>query len=393
MSRERVDSRNTLAVLCGAIAFALCSQALADPELAAVSAAYREHLSCLSTVRARFHFSLTFPDGIPPKLQVQSRGVWPAAGGTAVIDWAFDGERYLFHQQPRLADGRPTIQHFYGFDGRHSFSVTSFDPDGRLGQVYRRDGLPPETIHEPVRITPAHLLGEKVPGSLEDIWSLLNSGSARLVEQHSAVSGHECMKVDLGVHPCEAPHWRQHIVAWFDPSAGYLPRRIVLQFVEQDESSGEWKPVQPKEAHRSELEVLEFASRADDQLARTVWFPLIGEHRQDTNIARIEVQSVEINSELPLSVFQPEILAGDEMIVASNKPGELAEPHLAGGTAAVDALVCDRLQEAATLPYAPEAGEKSVDARPRSALRGVFMSVFLVSLLALALSIWFRWRS
>lgn len=306
----------TVCVGCGLYGSVGLSQDI--PSLEVLRALYAESATSIRT--AEYVIELKEVDaGESPAVRQSS----PRPDGTMVAQrihvWA-DGRRVA-----RLADSTTlsgyVVRSWFAFNGK-SFAWWRHSVTARRG----REQLPQGKISSSppwweISVTSlATLLGTWVFPD-ESLERLLARRGSRVIGREK-VGGVDCVRVELAPYAAyrTAPDHPLRIIAWFDPSAGYLPRRI--------------RTVDPTESDKLEweYEVLEFQQVAAPD-GKMLWVPRRGQQQVGASYPKwkIEISNVRVNHPIADAAFEPEFPVGTLVL------DELANPSprtfYAGGQA------------------------------------------------------------
>lgn len=202
-------------------ALAPAPRSAADDSLEDVKREYRESIAALNPIWTRCELKRTHAVEVPEIGWEDFEGrptEWAVQGTKFLCQWDASNTRYWFSY-----DGTTTWMLDYGFASRKE------DPD--LVKCARRQRL--ETITDSdlrSQVTVGQWLGLYFAAAAdvqsgESLSTMLEKPSAGLVGRED-VAGHSCVRVNLVMRWLSGREKRVH--AWFDPSVGFLPRKILV---------------------------------------------------------------------------------------------------------------------------------------------------------------------
>lgn len=287
------------------------------PALDVVRASYVESVTSIESIQYEMVMECVNVKEIPP--HVLPPGLDPVSLWRVKVSQ--DGLRQARTTEVE-SESSASVRSWAGFNGktfaewRHSVTASPGKeqlPQGSISTAISWD------VKEPALAT---LLGENVTGN-ESVERLLKRSGSRVAGME-AVDNIECVKVELAPHPgfTTIPGHTFQLVAWFDPKAGYLPRRLRL--------------MDPNDAGRSPVNVEYVVSefqQVDAGSGRQLWVPKLGEWRPGHGFTkwRMQFNNVVVNQPIPAKTFNPEFPFGT--LVREELPDHKVRHFYAGGVA------------------------------------------------------------
>lgn len=186
----------------------------------------------------------------------------------------FDGQRYSAFSQDLSVSADPTPS----------------PPNLRISHE------PPGSWRDTISVE--KLQGNQLWGGDQGLQQLLTKPGVQ-VTGWEEVSGTPSVRVTFPNYAplAGAPTYMVRVVVWFDPTHGYLPRRIRLDQLPHKTSTCE---------NYRDMEVLRFEQVSDVAKRGTrLWFPVEGYSRNPVSTYRIEAENVVLNFEIPERRFRP----------------------------------------------------------------------------------------
>lgn len=287
------------------------------PSLDVVRASYVESVTSIESIQYELELKSIRIKEIPP--HVLPPGLDPVSLWRVKVSQ--DGPRQARATEVESEFG-DSVRSWAGFNGssyaswRHSITASPGKeqlPQGRVSMEMPRE------LKEPAL---APLLGVDVfPG--ENLAALLKRPGSR-VAGVEMLDGADCVKVELAPHSgfTTIPGHTFQLIAWLDPKAGYLPRRLRL--------------MDPNDAGRSPVNVEYVVSefqQVDAGSGRQLWVPKLGEWRPGHGFTkwRMQFNNVVVNQPIPAKTFNPEFPFGT--LVREELPGQQVKHFYAGGEA------------------------------------------------------------
>jgi len=336
----------------------------------------------LKIIRAAYTDQVTSIDSLAAELSQHrvytNTGVLPASETRDdVIYWARQGDRYKLevHYLPESSDsfGR---REWHSHDGEDRCVGQWDETTGNLRHVkfMRSDQASPGFFRG--WTIPDDLLGLRVhKNSAISVAAMLQSPDATLAGKDD-VNSVECWKVNLGRFGVSGDSQRSNpengelswqYTAWFDPAAGYLPRRILAtrspspKTNEHEAAVHEWWEA---------IEIDTFSEVADPTRGKR-WFPAVASYslslvgdKRDTKIrTMVYLSNVAVNSVLDDAHFELELTPGASVSDSRKTGTGLPQMYVVGDANAIDDLLDARVLDLTGVSaLAPAA---TLDAKPR----------------------------
>ncbi len=291
--------------------------------------------------------------------------------------WAASGRRFAHWREEGIATD---IRITHSFDGENWYQVTD-----------HQDGHKEIAITEPrdpgLSMTPAETVGMGLPIAKGSLPEALARPSARAagVEQ---VGGVPCERVEVGgLESNREPGILMNLVAWLDPSRGWLPRRVETSYAGDHPGHKDDPAAQERRRRiRFTWEVEEYVAVPNPAgVGGRSWFPRRATYHQTGGRHHLVAERVTIQPEPDPSWFRPSAPAGATVIDYTK--GE-SVPRIVGGPRALERRVAATVEEAAALPDPP----RPADATPRRRSWSLYVFVGSSVVLAAAALLWWRTR-
>ncbi len=314
--------------LCGAIAVGLLP-ASAEP-LEVIRAAYADQVSSIDSIEATL---------VRCAEQTLLRGTLTSMADSST-HWVQRGQQRRADFS-RLGDGgQHSRREWYSFDGTDS-RMGIWDRDtGELSSVLIERGLRRGFF---AALQPGDLYGGDLLYIQETLHDLMSRPTAHVLGE-DFVQGHACIMVDCGpiesatgrVEHGRSYHWR--CIAWFDPAASFLPRKIRVECIRfpdaTDEPQERWAEIAV-----DEFQTVNDPARGTRHFPRVVDFQIRARRRGGDIVEqeyRVVVESLRVNHETADEAFVLAVPPGT--LILDRRTSDAGQTWTAGTPDEIDAL-------------------------------------------------------
>ena len=168
--------------------------------------------------------------------------------------------------------------------------------------------------------TPAEFAGLRLPSTDVKLDELLDGAKVR-ADGVETIGESRCWRINVGTYTGRTGQLIDLVVA-FDPSHGYLPRRIVVQASRKDADAQELKKTQSWEEN---FEIVDFQKVIDPLTKRERWFPHEAQFRNIGDDLRFVIDEVSLNAPIPIERFRPTPAGGDRNHSRTTQSGRTGE--------------------------------------------------------------------
>lgn len=295
--------------LLTALCFATPVPAQDSVSLETIRAGYIQTLSAIQTLDCRFELvQVRGHNQKSPPENPQGPRIYTHYD----VIYRTDGIRFAGLLQLAFAPGETRRRTWTAFDGKtHSSWIERIEPDPARRYTAPRGTLSPErTVPFGLPVSLDTVTGKEFwfeKGQLRDLFT----AAVKPVVTPDAVDGVDCLRVDFGEHrgPLTTPQRevRYRTQVWFDPAAGYLPRRVHSEY--EDDGKGDFFDIQ----------VTSFLMIKDPLSGGELPLPAAARHERPTVTAEskltyeFKLLTATVNQELPAALFTPDFPQGTKV--------------------------------------------------------------------------------